>query len=184
MPLYKLQGRVHLNNLGKFFRRAGTNIFRFMPGELLEYSEGLLEAVKQYVPVDTGTLRSSLIAEANYNSIQVVARTTIMMDSAYKKDYAGYVEAGIFGKDKSRLIETPDFGGEAVVRSPGSFGESDAELYANMKIAQEAAHETTHGYAQFMRAGIYDFLPTLIKGLRRIISPKVLHTHRSLMGSS
>jgi hypothetical protein len=184
MPLYKLTGRVHLANIGRFFRRAGTNIFRFMPGELKDFSEELLEAVKRYVPVDTGTLKSSLVAEANYNSIQVVARTSIMMDSAYKKDYAEYVEAGIFGKDKSRLIKTPEFGGESVVRSPGSFGEADAELYANMKIAQEAAHETAHGYAQFMRAGIYDVMPLLMKNMRRIIIPKVMGHAKALQGRS
>ena len=58
MAIYKLTGRAHLKDIGRFFRMAGTNIFRFMPGELGEMSDELLAAVKRYVPVDTGILKS------------------------------------------------------------------------------------------------------------------------------
>jgi hypothetical protein len=171
IPIYKLTGRAHLKDIGRFFRTAGTNIFRFLPGELQEMSNELLESVKQYVPVRTGTLQSSLIAQAEYNAIQVVARTAIMEDSAYRKDYAEFVEAGVFGKDKSRVIPTPDFGGPALVKSPKAFEGDIIEQLTSAAIG-EAAHEVEHGYAQFMRAGIYDVWPKLLSMFSRIIDPR------------
>ena len=174
MGVYKLQGRAHLKDIGRFFRKAGSNLFRFLPGELKDMSKELLEAVHKYVPVDTGVLKSSLIAEANYNSIQVVARSIIQLSSPYEKEYAEYVEAGVFGKDKSRLIETPDKGGPRVVRAPESFGE-DLEGFDRLTEAGRVAQRITHGYAQFMRAGIADVLPKLMRTLRRIMDPKWLH---------
>jgi len=176
MSFYKLQGRKYLPNIGKFFRKMGANVFRFMPGELKDLSKILLENVRKYVPKDTGTLSSSLVAEANINSIQIVALSSIQLSSQYMKEYAQFVEAGVFGKDVSRLVPTPEFGGPSVVRSPEDINYD----LLNMLQATRLAHETLHGYAQFMRAGIYDTFPILLKYLSKLISDKVKREYRAI----
>jgi hypothetical protein len=178
MPIYKLQGRAHLSGIGRWFRAAGFNAFRFMPGELQDLSDELLDAVKAYVPVRTGVLESSLVAQANINAIQVVARTDVMMNSEYAKDYAGYVEAGVFGKDESRVIKTPQRGGPIFVKSPKSY---EGAQWGDAIIDQAlgiAAHQVQNGYAQFMRAGIYDFFPKLLRHFSRVIPYKLKQTFR------
>jgi len=184
MGIYKLQGKAHLKNIGRFFTIAGKNIFRFMPGELDDLSEGLLESVKQYVPVRTGTLRSSLVASAYMNAIEVVARTDILISSEYAKEYAGYVEAGVFGKDETRLIKTPQEGGPILVKSPKAYEGSldSAEMYIDQAVG-EAAYKVINGYAQFMRAGIYDYFPTLMKSLARFIQYKAKKTYKGLVSA-
>lgn len=178
MPIYKLAGKVNLSDIGIFFRVLGANIFRFLPRELDDLSNYLLEKVKQYVPVRTGTLKSSLIAEANINSIQVVAQSQILLSSEYKKEYAKYVEAGVFGKDMSKMIPTPGFGGPSIVRSPGSVPDIVERTF--MMALGEIAQQTINGYAQFMRAGIYDAFPEIVRSLRQIIQSKVIRTYRKL----
>lgn len=175
--LYKLTGRAWLGDIGRFFRTAGTNVFRFLPGELRDLSEYLLEKVKEYVPVRTGILKSSLMAQADINAIQVVARTDIQVLSEYAKEYAEYVEAGVFGKDKTKMIKTPHMGGPILVKSP-KFTEGNILDRIVAQALGEAAIEVQNGYAQFMRAGIFDAMPVIIENLKRIIDYKAMKEYR------
>lgn len=184
MPFYKLQGRKTLADMGPFFRKVGSTLFRFMPRELDDLSEYLLEAVQKYVPVRTGALKMSLVAEANINMIAVVARAEMLLSSEYQKDYAEFVEAGVFGKDMSRLIRTPKKGGPSLVMSPESTGGAmPFEVDDDMLVAiTEYARETVGGYAQFMRAGMYDAMPELLFRFSVIIEKKVKREYYRLSG--
>lgn len=180
--IYKLAGRADLRNIGKFFRRIGANVFRFRPGELKDFSELLLANVRKYVPKRTGVLTTSLTAQADYNAIMVFARAEIQLSSEYKKEYAEWVEAGVFGKDISRLVPTPgEYGGPMFVITPeGVSGLSEAEVIEQFAQSSEFARETASGYAQFMRAGLTDTMPILLKNLRVIIQNKYVRQYGGL----
>ncbi len=183
MPLfYKVQGYANTKMMGRFFRKIGSNLFRFRPRELQDLSGILLANVQRYVPVRTGVLKSSLMAQADINAIIVVAQASIQLTSEYRKEYAEWVEAGVFGKDESRMIKTPDYGGPHLVMSPAGADmmneQIDFELM--MAVAGQEAQATVNGFAQFMRAGLYDTMPALIQHFRRIIKAKVLSEYRAI----
>ena len=181
--IYKLAGRADLRNMGKFFQRIGANVFRFRPGEMKDFSKLLLANVQKYVPKRTGILSTSLVAQADYNAIMVVARTDIQLSSGYQKEYAEYVEAGVFGKEQSRLVPTPgEHGGPMFVMTPETVvetGEMESVL-AWAERSTEFAKATAHGYAQFMRAGLTDTMPTLLRNLRVIIQDKYVRQYKGM----
>jgi len=176
-----MQGRADLRSVGKFFSKCGANIFRFRPGELQDFSKLLLDNVRKYVPIRTGVLTSSLFAKADYNAIMVVARAEIQFGSDYRKQYAEWVEAGVFGKEQSRLVRTPgeEYGGPMFVITPESMMNME-EISQEFKSSTEFARKTAHGYAQFMRAGLTDTMPTLLRNLRIIIQNKYVRQYTGM----
>lgn len=177
--IYKLAGRADLRNIGKMFQRIGANVFRFRPGELKDFSNLLLANVQKYVPKRTGVLSTSLVAQAHYNAISVTARADIQLTSDYRKEYAEYVEAGVFGKEQSRLVPTPgEHGGPMFVITPERVADIDIE--ESFAQSTEFARQTAHGYAQFMRAGLTDTMPTLLRNLRVIIQNKYVKQYVGL----
>ena len=169
-----------LSQIGSFFTMLGYSFKVFRSDELVDLSDELLRNVKKYAPKNTGLLKSRISATAKKNLIEV--RTAV--------HYAVWVELGVFGKDKTKLIKTPEYGGTILVRSPegaeqimneitSEFGEDiSPEQISEVTqfVAAETARRIRNGWAQYMRAGLYDTLPKIITHFRSVLSKKFVRT--------
>ncbi len=84
----------------------------------------------------------------------------------------------------SRLVRTPQKGGPSIVMSPEGMGGGFPMMeQGDMLVAiTEYARKTVGGYAQFMRAGIYDAMPALLARFSAVIDRKVKKQYYSLGG--
>ena len=169
-----------LSRIGEFFTMMGYSFKVFKKSELQSITDELVLNVKKYAPRNTGLLKSRIMGTSKQNYLEV---STMV-------DYAVWVEVGVFGKDKSKMIATPEFGGTIFVRSPDSFGSIVGELGEGMSeenaqmlvqyLAAQTANRIRNGYAQFMRAGLYDTMPTIIKTFKKTISNKIVESFRAV----
>lgn len=187
----RLIGTRPFTKIGKFFSSLGYDFLNFTAAELSDISRDLYENVMKYIPVRTGLLKSKTTATATNNRIEVY--------SAVK--YAVWVEVGVFGKDKSRLVKTADYGGMDLVRSPNP-RVTEIEDFYNVKEGERLPYEARYsrffvkedyntiyeaqkivnGWAQYMRAALWDTFPLLIKHFRRIIDHKIKKNFLKLSG--
>ena len=155
-----------LSQIGNFFTMMGVSFKSYRSDELVDLSDDLVANVKRHAPRNTGLLKSRISGTARANLIEV--RTAV--------HYAVWVELGIFGKDKTRFIATPEYGGTIFVRSPVGAQEMMSHIQKSfgdeMEVGQfevieryimtETARRIRNGWAQYMRAGLYETLPQII----------------------
>ena len=167
-----------LSQIGNFFTMMGVSFKSFRQDELVDLSDDLVRNVKRHAPMNTGLLKSRITGTARKDLIEV--RTAV--------HYAVWVELGIFGKDKTRFIATPEYGGTIFVRSPVGAKEMMSHIQKNFGdnleagqfevieryIMTETARRIRNGWAQYMRAGLYDTIPQIITHFRYVLSNKFI----------